>query len=60
MDNADKAEAKNILRFNRFEQLWREIEEAERRAEAHLRLEHALHYSRHIDAPAGLAREWAA
>ena len=45
MDAKDWAETEefgNILRFRRFEQLWQDIAEAEREAEAAARLEWAL------------------
>jgi hypothetical protein len=60
MNSADRTEADNIRRFLRFEQLWREIDEAARRAEARLRLEHALSYSLRTDALETPGRQLAA
>ena len=43
MNPADQAEDESVRRFARFEWLSRQIQQAEREADAHLRLEHALH-----------------
>lgn len=60
MNSADRAETQNIDRFLRFEQLRREIDEAARRAEARLRLEHALLYSLRRDVVGTARRQLAA
>ena len=44
MDTADRAEAESIRRFEQLSSLGHAVAEAVRRADAHLRLEHALRY----------------
>ena len=50
MDNADRAEAESIRRYEILERLGHEIEDAARRADARLRLELALSHGVRRDA----------
>ena len=50
MDNADRAEAESIRRYESLDRLGHEIEDAARRADARLRLELALGHGVRRDA----------
>ena len=49
---ADRAESESIRRFRQLHQLRGTVDDAARRADAHLRLEHALHHGSHASTDA--------